>query len=164
MLHSSDSKDQILFTLAAVHDSLIPIVRRSFSQFQRSCTDNYLDTAAETRSTRLRLSLIELVWRLFCFSYLKESNKADSQSSVVNHLLKTYICNPRERGEGLIQALSGMSEEPHRSFTEDVKSSGVLIRNIDRNHKLLERVNQLRKKGPDFFGCKSFFPSNFPLV
>lgn len=144
---NSDSKDQIFYTLAAMHDSLIPTVHRSFSWLQKSYSERYLDSAAETCSSRLRFGLIELVWRLFQLSYLKENNRADSQNNVINYLLETYICDPRGRGEGLIKVLSGMLEEPNKSSTEDVTSSGGLIRNINRKKQLLERVNQLGKEG-----------------
>eukprot|EP00250_Pteridium_aquilinum_P015084 c22365_g1_i1 orf=300-3116(-) len=145
--NNSDLKDQILFTLAAMHDSLIPIVRKSFTHLQGSCTDSVMESAAETHSKRLRFNLIDLVWRLLCFSYLKESNKEDSRNSTVNRLLKTYISDPRARGEALLQVLSGMVEDSSKPFMEEAIISGALIRNIDRKYKLLERVNQLRKNG-----------------
>ncbi|KAI5080760.1 hypothetical protein GOP47_0003943 [Adiantum capillus-veneris] len=143
----SDSGYHILVTLSTMHDCLIPVVRKSFSHLQGLCTDKHMGSAVETRSTRLRFCLIDLVWRLFYFSHLKESSFADSQDSYINHLLEVYVCNPKARGEGLVQALSGMEEESSKTCAEKTAFNGVLIRNVDRKYKLLERVNQLRKKG-----------------
>ncbi|MCO5601672.1 hypothetical protein L7F22_055795 [Adiantum nelumboides] len=143
----SDSGDHILVTLETLHDCLIPVVRKSFSHLQGGSTDKDMDSAVETRSKRLRFCLIDLVWRLFRFSYFNESSYADSQDSYINHLLEMHVCDPKARGEGLVQALSGMVEESSRSFTEETTFNGVLIRNVDRKYKLLERLNQLLKKG-----------------
>lgn len=145
---SQSVKDQILPTLVAMHDALIPTVHKSFSRLRESDTENHMESIAETRSRRLRFRVIELVWRLLCLSYLSENNPADSQNGTVNGLEKAGLCDPGARGEALVQVLSGMVEEPSEfSPKEELMSNGVLLRNIERKHRLLNRVNQLLKKG-----------------
>ncbi|KAH7442412.1 hypothetical protein KP509_03G087200 [Ceratopteris richardii] len=152
----SDSSHNILFVLERIHDSLVPAICNCFSSLHSQSTNVDKRSTLEGTAKRLRSGLIDLVWRLFSFSFLKEDSFADVKYSYVNDLLGMYVCDPQARGEKLVQTLSGMVEISSASFAEEMVSTGALIRNVDRKHNLLQKIRRLQQDGLMFLDAVQY--------
>ena len=123
-----------------MHDTLLPTVRKALSHLGGSIAEIQMN-----HLRRLRFKSIEIVWRILSISYLSDIDAVIGNDMGIS---QNGLYNPLARGEEFLQALSSMVEGPSDfPLMEDFVNSGALLRNIEKKYKLLDRVNNVRKRG-----------------
>ena len=123
-----------------MHDTLLPTVRKALSHLGGSIAEIQM-----SHLRRLRFKTIEIVWRIFCISYLSDIDAVLGNGTGIS---QNGLYNPLARGEEFLQALSSMVQGPDDfPLMEDFVNNGALLRNIEKKYKLLDRVNNIRKRG-----------------
>jgi hypothetical protein len=142
----SEEKYQIFRILSTMHDSLLPTVQKTFSHLGGIIAERQI------KFLRIfRFKTIEVVWKLLCLSYLSDFNALNGNVMGVS---QTEMFNPLARGEEFLQALFSMIEGPSDfSLMEELLNHGALLRNIEKKHKLLDKVKDLCKRGDHFCFC-----------
>eukprot|EP00249_Psilotum_nudum_P024031 c29066_g1_i1 orf=845-3769(-) len=144
--HYSDYKGQLLFTMADVHDNMLPLLQKLFSQF------GMMESYDILQQKNLRLRLLNFSWHLLSICYLGEGceqpwNKDSDQTGWVGK-------DPEARGSAIVQAMLGMTgangkggSQPSEHSEGRPINAGSLLRNLERRYKIMEIIENLQQNG-----------------
>ncbi|XP_073305165.1 uncharacterized protein [Primulina huaijiensis] len=148
----SDGNEELLMTLARLHDSLLPDLQRGFHIVFGGVKDRHQEISGDMLSNilislkMLCSRIVTFGWKLLYFCYLSDDAFESSDSPPV--LLKMFPANvedPAVRADILIQSLKDLSGI--HSYVSEERSRNTLIQNIEKNHKILSRIQLLQQTG-----------------
>ncbi|KAL6983003.1 hypothetical protein U1Q18_016397 [Sarracenia purpurea var. burkii] len=145
----SYGNDDLLGTLARLHDSLVPSLQRGFQTIFTAGEDGLEGTRGDmlanaTLSLKmLSMRIVKLGWKLLDVCYLNyEVFEDDFPLPAVIKMFPATVEDPVIRADILVQTfreVSGGSSHVHEG-----QNRGTFLQNLEKNHKIMERVEFLR--------------------
>lgn len=152
----------MLTTLARLHDSLLPSLLRGFRSILGVAEDRNKEISRDLLSNvvvslkMLSKRIATFGWKLIYLCYLSDEVFQDSYSLPVSmKMFPANVEDPVIRADILIQTIRDLTGEQ----TQGGQNWGTLIQEIEKNHKLMSRIELLRNSGEHFFVI-----SGYPLV
>ncbi|KAF8410214.1 hypothetical protein HHK36_002737 [Tetracentron sinense] len=153
---------EILSTLARLHDSLLPSLQRGLGHIFKAGADEVQNSfggmlsITATSFKMLSMRLVKFGWKLLDFCYL--SNEAFESS--LPHLSATKMFpaeveDPVIRGDILVQTFREISGEVSNHVQEN-QHSRTFLQNVEKNYKILSRLEGLRDTGWIFMDDEQF--------
>ncbi|XP_051149940.1 uncharacterized protein LOC127264447 isoform X2 [Andrographis paniculata] len=139
--------EDVLTTLARLHDSLLPSLQRGFrvifgveDRNKETSNDALSNIVISLKMFSTRMA--QLGWRLLYLCYLSdEAFEGCDPIPVSTNMFPANVEDPTVRADILIQTIRDLSgDQPH-------VPGGTFIQNIEKNHKILSRIELLRKAG-----------------
>ncbi|KAL3514382.1 hypothetical protein ACH5RR_027099 [Cinchona calisaya] len=148
----SYGNEELLTTLARLHDSLLPSLQRGFQIVLASRDDALQETSGDMRSDifislkLLSTRIVNLGWKLLYFCYLSDEAFENScPFPAFMKMLPANVDDPVIRTDILVQTLRDISQEFSNSSEADRR--GTFLQNIEKNHKIMSRVELLQNTG-----------------
>ncbi|KAL2489184.1 Ubiquitin system component Cue protein [Forsythia ovata] len=147
----SFGNEELLTTLARLHDSLLPSLRRGFSIIY-AVEDGNQETSSDMLSNvfislnMLSRRIAKFGWQILYYCYLSDEVFEGSYSLPV--AMKMYPANvedPAIRADILIQSLRDLSG--NHSHVSDRQTGGTFLQNVEKNHLIMSRIELLRNTG-----------------
>lgn len=138
--------EELLLTLARLHDSLLPSLWNGLHMVLGSEDMRDMLSDAITSLKLLSMRIVKLGWRLIYLCYL--SDEAFENASAFPNSMKMFpstVHDPVIRADILVQTLRDISEACTNSIMGPGK--GTFLQNMEKNHKLLARVGLLQNSG-----------------
>ncbi|KAK2985619.1 hypothetical protein RJ640_006882 [Escallonia rubra] len=145
----SYGNEELLNTLAKLHDSLLPSLHRGFRIIftggedgrQQTSHDMLSDIAVSLKMLSMRI--VKFGWKLLYFGYL--SDEVFEESVPLPAATKIFPANvedPVIRADILVQTLRELS----KGYPEiqEGKNRGTFLQNVEKKHKLMSRIELLR--------------------
>ncbi|KAJ4767420.1 Activating signal cointegrator 1 complex subunit 2 [Rhynchospora pubera] len=133
--------DELLNTLARIHDSLLPSLFYGFKMISSSTSDEAFLLSIKILSKRT----VKFGWVLLEYCYLNDLLPQD-QLHVTANMLPAKVEDPLIRGEILLQKLKEMHGEANYAFHE-ILNSETFLQSLERDFNLSVRVNSLYSNG-----------------
>ncbi|XP_077215326.1 ubiquitin system component Cue protein [Tasmannia lanceolata] len=157
----SGSED-LLNTLARLHDSLLPSLQRGFALICAPRVDGTQNPFGGTLSNvalslkMLSLRIVKFGWKLLDLCYLSDDlSEGINPLLTATKMLPSKVEDPVIRGDILVQTFreinGGVSSHPLKN-----QSSGTFLQNIEKNYKMLSRLDNLRTNGWIFMDDEQF--------
>lgn len=148
----SHGNEEVLTTLARLHDSLLPSLRRGFHIILTSGKKGLTESSNEMRSNvfvslkMLSARIVNFGWKLLNLCYL--SDEAFVESSPLPATMKMFPTNvedPAIRADILVQSVRDISGDYSQAL--EGRSKGTFLQIIDKNHNITSRIELLRNTG-----------------
>ncbi|KAJ8541188.1 hypothetical protein K7X08_002004 [Anisodus acutangulus] len=148
----SHGNEEVLTTLARLHDSLLPSLRRGFHIILTSGEKGLIESSNEMRSNvyvslkMLSTRIVNFGWKLLDLCYL--SDEAFVESSPLPATMKMFPTNvedPAVRADILVQSVRDISGDYSQAL--EGHSKGTFLQIIDKNHNIMSRIELLRNTG-----------------
>ncbi|KAM7518410.1 hypothetical protein LguiB_017372 [Lonicera macranthoides] len=146
-MEMSYGNDELLITLAKLHDSLLPSLQRGFRHiFSDGQTFNGMLSNVAMSLKMLSNRIVKLGWKLLYFCYLSdEVFKESFPFPAATKIFPAQVEDPVIRADILVQIVREISEG-YVNVLEG-KSRGTFLQSVDKNHKLMGRIELLRSTG-----------------
>nr|GEV07537.1 hypothetical protein [Tanacetum cinerariifolium] len=143
---TSYGSDELLKTLARLHDSLLPTLHQGFqtkfSKKKLSDMSQKLIISLKMLSSRIA----DYCWKLLSLCYLSEELfKENIPLPSASKMFPAQVEEPFIRADILVQTFREISEEC--SIVQDGRNSHSLLQSIDRKYQLMGRLEELGNKG-----------------
>ncbi|XP_019052093.1 PREDICTED: uncharacterized protein LOC104590638 isoform X1 [Nelumbo nucifera] len=152
-VETSYGNEELLGTLARLHDSLLPSLQRGFEQILTAQTDGFQNSLGEslpnidTSLKMLSMRIVKFGWKLLELCYLSDGAFEGSHSFVTcAKMFPAKVEDAVIRGDILVQAFRELSLGVSHNVQETQKSRSFLQK-IERNYSLLARVYSLCDNG-----------------
>lgn len=147
---TSYGNDELLNTLARLHDSLIPSMISGFSHASNIREDNGQKVSGVIPDFVLSLKvlstrIVKFGWKLLDFCYLHDELADDNFFQSTTKMFPASVEDPFIRGDILVQTLKEINGEAQ--FQVDYHDLGTFIENIEKNYKIFSQINSLCNQG-----------------
>ncbi|KAK3020759.1 hypothetical protein RJ639_047887 [Escallonia herrerae] len=148
----SYGNEELLNTLAKLHDSLLPSLHRGFRIMFTGGEDGHQQTSHDMLSDiavslkMLSMRIVKFGWKLLYFGYL--SDEVFEESVPLPAATKIFPANvedPVIRADILVQTLRELSKRYPE--IQEGKSRVTFLQNVEKNHKLMSRIELLQNSG-----------------
>ncbi|MCD7447107.1 hypothetical protein HAX54_023852 [Datura stramonium] len=148
----SHGNEEVLTTLARLHDSLLPSLRRGFHIIFTSGEKRLIESSNEMCSNvfvslkMLSTRIVKFGWKLLYLCYL--SDEAFVESTPLPATMKMFPTNvedPAIRADILVQSVRDISGDHSQALQRH--SKGTFLQIIDKNHNIMSRIELLRNTG-----------------
>ncbi|KAK4348610.1 hypothetical protein RND71_031365 [Anisodus tanguticus] len=148
----SHGNEEVLTTLARLHDSLLPSLRRGFHIILTSGEKGLTESSTEMHSNvfvslkMLSTRIVNFGWKLLNLCYL--SDEAFVESSPLPATMKMFPTNvedPAIRADIVVQSVRDISGDYSQALGGH--SKGTFLQSIDKNHNIMSRIELLRNTG-----------------
>ncbi|PKU59472.1 activating signal cointegrator 1 complex subunit 2 [Dendrobium catenatum] len=148
---TSYGHEELLNTLARLHDSLIPSMLRGFSLFSNTrevdgqkvsgggIPDIFL--SLKMLSTRI----VKFGWKLLDFCYLHGEHTDDNLLQSTSKVFPASVEDPSIRGDILVQTLKEINGEAQNHL--EYHDLGTFTENIEKNYKIFSQIDSLCSQG-----------------
>ncbi|CAM9001469.1 unnamed protein product [Rhodiola kirilowii] len=148
----SRGNEELLRTLASLHDSLLPCLLRGLQMIymDQDTSSNKLHggTLSETAFSIKMLSnnLVKFAWNLLEVCYLSDKVfKSDHLLPESTKMFPAMIEDSAIRADILIQTLRELNDNmPHMELNHSI---GTFLQNMNQNHNLIAHIEALRNSG-----------------
>ncbi|XP_058080855.1 uncharacterized protein LOC131229019 [Magnolia sinica] len=157
----SSGNDELLNTLARLHDSFLPSLQRGLELIFNARVDGTHNPHGDTIPTiaenfkMLSTRIVKFGWKLLDLCYLSdELVESSTPLPTTTKMFPAKIEDPAVRGDFLVQTfreISGVS-----SRLKENQSSGTFLQKIERNYNILSRLDSLRTSGWIFMDEEQF--------
>ncbi|KAK3029792.1 hypothetical protein RJ639_038234 [Escallonia herrerae] len=148
----SYGNEELLNTLADLHDSLLPSLHRGFRIIftggedgrQQTSHDMLSDIAVSLKMLSMRI--VKFGWKLLYFGYLSDEVFEESvHLPAATKIFPANVEDPVIRADILVQTLRELS----KGYPEiqEGKSRNTFLQNVEKHHKLMSRIELLRNSG-----------------
>ncbi|PSS19709.1 Activating signal cointegrator 1 complex subunit like [Actinidia chinensis var. chinensis] len=145
----SFGNEDLLGTLARLHDSLLPSLLCGFRIIFTAGEDRLQGTSGDMLSMvtlslkMLSTRIVNFGWKLLDVCYLSfEVFESDFPLPAVTKMFPANIEDPAIRSDILVQTFREISEG--YSHVQDSQSRGTFLQNLEKNHKVMERIEFLQ--------------------
>lgn len=145
----SYGNEELLTTLAKLHDSLLPSLQRGFHVILGVVEDRSKEISKDLLSnvfTSLKMlsaRIAKLGWKLLYFCYLSDEAFESSFSLPVSmKIFPANVDDPSVRADILIQTVRDLNGDHTH-----VHGARTFIQNIEKNHQMISRIDLLQKTG-----------------
>ncbi|CAN4122569.1 unnamed protein product [Withania somnifera] len=148
----SHGNEEVLTTLARLHDALLPSLWRGFHIILVSGEKGLMESSNEMRSNvfvslkMLSTRIVNFGWKLLYLCYL--SDEAFVESSPLPATMKMFPTNvedPAIRSDILVQSVRDITGDHSQALEGHIK--GTFLQTIDKNHDIMGRIELLRNTG-----------------
>ncbi|WMV27328.1 hypothetical protein MTR67_020713 [Solanum verrucosum] len=148
----SHGNEEVLTTLARLHNSLLPSLRRGFHIILTSGEKSLTESSNEMRSNvfvslkMLSTRIVNFGWKLLYLCYL--SDEAFVESSPLPATMKMFPTNvedPAIRADILVQSVRDISGDYSQAL--EGHSKGTFLQIIEQNYNIMSRIELLRNTG-----------------
>ncbi|XAR48419.1 hypothetical protein NMG60_11031240 [Bertholletia excelsa] len=147
----SYGNEDLLGTLARLHDSLLPSLQRGFQIIFTAGGKGVQGTSGDMLS-KITLSvkmlskrIVNFCWKLLNICYLNgECFKSNFPLPALTKIFPAKVEDPVIRSDILVQTFREISGA---SIVPEGQSRGTLLQNVEKDHKLMKRVEFLRSSG-----------------
>ncbi|PSS17300.1 Activating signal cointegrator 1 complex subunit like [Actinidia chinensis var. chinensis] len=145
----SFGNEDLLSTLVRLHDSLLPSLHRGFriifnageDRLQGTCVDMLSKVTLSLKMLSTRI--VNFGWKLLDVCYLSfEVFETYFPLPAVTKMFPANVEDPVIRGDILVQTFREISEG--YSHVQDSQSRGTFFQNLEKNHKVMERIEFLQ--------------------
>ncbi|KAK4434363.1 Activating signal cointegrator 1 complex subunit [Sesamum alatum] len=151
-VESSYGNEELLTTLARLHDSLLPSLQRGFNIILGTVEARNKETSSDLLSnvfTSLKMlstRIAKFGWKLLYFCYLSDEAFQSSYSLPISmKMFPPNVEDPVARADILIQTIRDLTG--HHTHVPAVRTWGTFIQNIEKNHNIMSRIELLQKTG-----------------
>lgn len=148
----SFGNDELLSTLARLHDSLLPSLQRGFRIIFTTGEHGLQGTNGDMLSNitlslkMLSMRIVKFGWNLLDVCYLSdEVFEGSFPLPVVTKMFPAKVEDPVIRADILVQTFREISGG--YSYVQEGQSWGTFFQNVEKKHKIMERVEFLRSTG-----------------
>ncbi|KAL6527347.1 hypothetical protein OROGR_016437 [Orobanche gracilis] len=145
--------EELLVMLARLHDSLLPSLHRGFhillgvDKDEKKTHSSDLLSNVFTSLKMLSTRIAKFGWTLLYFCYLSDE-AFESSSYTLPFSMKMFpatVDDPLVRAEILLQTIRDLNSEQTRVLGDPTR--GTFIQDIEKNYKMLNRIELLHKTG-----------------
>ncbi|KAG0485458.1 hypothetical protein HPP92_009537 [Vanilla planifolia] len=143
--------EELLRTLAKLHDSLIPSMLHGFSLFSAVNEEDKGQKPLDAATPEIFLSLktlsmriVRFGWKLLELCYLDDKLTEDNLLQSASKIFPASVEDPSIRGDIIVQMLKEINGAQHQLLQYDL---GTFIENLEKNFKLFGRINRLCNNG-----------------
>ncbi|KAG8390959.1 hypothetical protein BUALT_Bualt01G0137700 [Buddleja alternifolia] len=151
-VETSYGNEELITTLARLHDSLLPSLLRGFriilgteEKRNKEISDDLLSNvfiSLKMLSTRVA----KFGWKLLYFCYLSDEAFESSFTPPVSmKMFPANVEDPVVRADIIIQSIRELSGD--YLHVPGARTWGTLLHNIEKNHNIMSRIELLQKKG-----------------
>ncbi|KAJ4964644.1 hypothetical protein NE237_016493 [Protea cynaroides] len=151
---ASCGNDELLSTLSRLHDSLLPSLGRGFRHMFTAQADMVQNSVGEKLSNitlsfkMLSTRLVKFGWQLLDICYLSDEVFQGSLPFLAStKMFPANVEDPVIRGDILVQTFRDINGGEVSNYCEDTQSNGTFLQNIEKNYKLLSRLDSLCGSG-----------------
>ncbi|KAL1564745.1 activating signal cointegrator 1 complex subunit 2-like [Salvia divinorum] len=144
--------EELLTTLARLHDSFLPSLLQGFNILSGVAEDGNKEISSDLLSSAftslkiLSTRIAKFGWRLLYFCYLSDEAFENSYSLPVSmKMFPANVEDPVVRADILIQTIRDLSVD--HTDGPGGRTWGTLIQEIEKNHKMMSRIELLRETG-----------------
>ncbi|PKA58169.1 hypothetical protein AXF42_Ash012892 [Apostasia shenzhenica] len=143
---TSYGNEELLNSLAGLHDLLIPSMLRGFSLLS-----NFRDSSGAIPDIILSLKMlsmrtVKLGWKLLDYCYLNDELTEDNLLQRATKMFPASVEDPSVRGDVILQTMKEINgEAPHQLIEHH--DFGTFVENIEKNYMLLSRIESLCSQG-----------------
>ncbi|KAI3460156.1 hypothetical protein Pfo_016819 [Paulownia fortunei] len=148
----SYGNEELLATLARLHDSLLPSLQRGFRIILGVVQDRNKEISSDLLSnvfTSLKMLSTRIAnfgWKLLYFCYLSDEAFESSYSFPVSvKMFPANVEDPVVRADILIQMIRDLTGDHMHVLGGQIW--GTFIQDIEKNHKMMSRIELLQKTG-----------------
>ncbi|KAL9143858.1 hypothetical protein ABFS82_14G261500 [Erythranthe guttata] len=148
----SYGNEELLTTLARLHDSLIPSLQRGFrvilgvgeDRSKKIPNDLLSDVFSSLKMMSTRIA--KLGWKLLYFCYLSDEAFENSYSLPISmKMFPANVEDPVVRADIIIQTIRDLTGD--NTNVLGGRTWGTFIQNIENNHQMMSRMQLLQKTG-----------------
>ncbi|KAD4385502.1 hypothetical protein E3N88_25670 [Mikania micrantha] len=140
-VETSYGSDELIKTLARLHDSLLPSLQQGFRIIFTTKKDKLAEVLISLKMLASRI--VKFSWKLLNFSYLSE--EVFTEASFASKIFPAQVEDPIIRSDILVQTFREISEEC--STVHRGKNVISLLQSIDKSYQLMSRLEVLRNLG-----------------
>lgn len=142
----------MLSTLARLHDSLLPSLQKGFRIIFTKGDDGLQETSSDMLSKvtlslkMLSMRIVKFGWKLLDVCYLNhEVFEGDFPLPALTKMFPAKVEDPVIRADILVQTFRELSGGC--SHVQEGQSRGTFLQNVEKNHKIVERIEFLHSTG-----------------
>nr|CAD1822641.1 unnamed protein product [Ananas comosus var. bracteatus] len=152
--------EELLKTLARLHDSLLPSLPQGFTLISRTISSSQKLPSGTLSDIVLSINMlskriVKFSWKLLEFSYLNDQSIEDSLLRAVTKMFPANVEDPAIRGEIVIQAFRDIVGEAAYGLQDNL-GGGTFLQNLEKDFEMLNRINRLRSNGWIFLDEEQF--------
>nr|CAD1822610.1 unnamed protein product [Ananas comosus var. bracteatus] len=152
--------EELLKTLARLHDSLLPSLHQGFTLISRTISSSQKLPSGTLSDIVLSINMlskriVKFSWKLLEFSYLNDQSIEDSLLRAVTKMFPANVEDPAIRGEIVIQAFRDSVGEAAYGLQDNL-GGGTFLQNLEKDFEMLNRINRLRSNGWIFLDEEQF--------
>ncbi|CAL9116938.1 unnamed protein product [Musa acuminata var. zebrina] len=140
--------EDMLRTLARLHDSLLPSLQKGLAIVSSTIADgssNSLLTETLISLRMLSTRIVKFGWKLLDFCYLNDKLIEDGFQTA-SKMFPARVEDPVIRGDILVQTFKEINQEISYKFSEN-HGNGTFLQKLETEFKILRRVDDLRSNG-----------------
>ncbi|XP_020593204.1 activating signal cointegrator 1 complex subunit 2 [Phalaenopsis equestris] len=142
--------DELLNTIARLHDSLIPSMLHGFSLASNDRENNRQESYGEIPNIYLSFKMlskriVEFGWMLLDSCYLNGELTDENLLRSTSKVFPASVDNPSLRGDILVQTLKEINGESH--YQVEHHNFGTFNENIEKKYKIFSKINNLCSQG-----------------
>lgn len=144
----SFGNENLLNTLARLHDSLLPSLQKGFRIIFTKGDDGLQETSSDMLSKvtlslkMLSMRIVKFGWKLLDVCYLNhEVFEENFPLPALTEMFPAKVEDPVIRADILVQTFKELSGG--YSHVREGQSRGTFLQNIEKNHKIMERIEFL---------------------
>ncbi|XP_057780055.1 uncharacterized protein LOC130998652 isoform X2 [Salvia miltiorrhiza] len=148
----SYGNEELLTTLARLHDSFLPSLLKGFHILSEAAEDRNKEISSDLLSnafTSLKIlstRIAKFGWRLLYFCYLSDEAFENSYSFPVSmKMFPANVEDPVVRADIIIQTIRDLTVD--HTDGPGGRTWGTFIQEIEKNHKMMSRIELLRETG-----------------
>ncbi|KAH0463920.1 hypothetical protein IEQ34_006706 [Dendrobium chrysotoxum] len=148
---TSYGHEELLNTLARLHDSLIPSMLRGFSLFSNTRDDDGQKVSGGVipdiflSLKMLSTRIVKFGWKLLDFCYLHGELTDDNLLKSTSKVFPASVEDPSIRGDILVQTLKEINGEAQNQL--EYHELGTFTENFEKNYKIFSQINSLCSQG-----------------
>ncbi|XP_008805692.2 activating signal cointegrator 1 complex subunit 2 [Phoenix dactylifera] len=156
----SYGNEELLSTLARLHDSLLPSLQQGFKLVSSYVPDRKQNLSAGLVQDivlslkMLSVRVVKFGWKLLDFCYLNDQLTDDSLLQTAMKMFPAKVEDPVIRGDILVQTFKEINGEV--SIPYEKYHSGTFLRNLEKDFKILGQIQGLRNTGWIFMDDEQF--------
>lgn len=142
----------LLSTLARLHDSLLPSLQKGFRIIFMKGDDGLQETSVDMLSQvtlslkMLSMRIVRFGWKLLDVCYLNhEVFEENFPLPALTKMFPAKVEDPVIRADILVQTFRELSGG--YSHVQEGQSRGTFLQNVEKNHKIMQRVEFLHSTG-----------------
>ncbi|XP_042517795.1 activating signal cointegrator 1 complex subunit 2-like [Macadamia integrifolia] len=152
-VEASYGNGELLTTLSRLHDSLLPSLGQGFRHMFTAQADTVQNSDGEKLSNitlsfkMLSTGLVKFGWQLLDTCYLSDEVFQGSLPFLDStKMFPANVEDPVIRGDILVQTFGDIKGEIS-DYCRENQSNGTFLQNVEKNYKMLSRLDSLRDSG-----------------
>ncbi|KAK1276622.1 hypothetical protein QJS04_geneDACA001601 [Acorus gramineus] len=154
-LETSCGNEDLLCALARLHDSFLPTLKQGLISVIHSSGSQNSVATVDLSFKLLLLRIVSFGWKLLDICYLNEIAMDGSFHLQSAKMFPSTVEDPVIRGDILVQIFKDINGEISYHSQENQRN-GTFLQNIEKNCRILSRIQDLRSNGWLFLDNEQF--------